>query len=564
MQSGANEPFRAEIRFVLEAHERDREFQVLLGTSQDYQLEELERPSVLEHMHIVLAPDKQDTVRIFSNVPMTDDTFDLLVLLRSGKLTIVRNYRVELQESVPAVQQQAVVEPAVPTTDAGTVAPPPQAGPAAAPSAGPEPELATGSPAIQALADSTTPYGPIQRGETMYNVVGKLGVSSDQRWQAVVLLWRANHGAFLRGNLHGLLVGVHLEVPTRFDDRLAAIDKESSQRIIANQWESWRRRQVTTAAEALAMTKDLRADKAEPSWGDADERAAERPLLRDTATVTDGMDLARQEPGAEEGAVAVAAPEMSEMGGSADARFGHMESIAGGSTAGAEVVPAVAEPGAREMASPSEESAPDDSIAAVAPPQVMRLPTDEGSTFVSTQELKLLLGNLESRLLRRLAPVQEIQDGASFVSPTELHVSLQDLENRLTKRVEQIVARGGIQVSPEPPAQPRPHIPAACRPAVRCGNPHAACCLSSGPCQRNFAGVQSDPGLALVATEIERRVIKEQARREVGGRGYAVTAEPAERWSNSPGSSRTCCVPEARFFRLYACWASSSDPIMSA
>ena len=456
VQSAANEPFRAEIRFVLEAHERDREFQVLLGTSQDYQLEELERPSVLQHMHVVLAPDKQDTVRIFSNVPMTDDTFDLLVLLRSGKLTIVRNYRVELQESVPAVQQQAVVEPAVPTTDAGTVTPPRQADPAAAPSAGPEPKLATRSRAAQALADSTTPYGPIQRGETMYNIVGKLEVSSDQRWQAVVLLWRANHGAFLRGNLHGLLVGAHLEVPTHFDDRLAAIDKESSQRIIGNQWESWRRRQVTTAAEALAMTKALGADKGEPSGGGADERAAERPLLQDTATVTEGTDLARRKPGTEEGAVAVAAPEISEMGDSADAKSGHMDSIAGDNTAGAEVVPSGAEPGAREMASLSEESTPDDSIAAVAPPQVMRLPTDEGSTFVSTQELKLLLGNLESRLLRRLAPVQEIQDGASFVSPTELHVSLQDLENRLTKRVEQIVARGGMQVSPEPPSQPRP------------------------------------------------------------------------------------------------------------
>ena len=456
VQSGANEPFRAEIRFVLEAHERDREFQVLLGTSQDYQLEELERPSVLQHMHIVLAPDKQDTVRIFSNVPMTDDTFDLLVLLRSGKLTIVRNYRVELQESVTAVQQQAVVEPAAPTTDTETEAPPPQATPTVAPSAVPEPQLATGSPMIQALLDSTIPYGPIQRGETMYNIVGKLGVSSDQRWQAVVLLWRANHGAFLRGNLHGLLVGVHLEIPTQFNNRLAAIDKGTSQRIIANQWESWRRRQVTTAAEALAMTEHLRADRAEPSGGGADERGAERPLLQDIATLTEGTDSARREPDAEAGSVASANPESTKVDSSADVKSALGESIAGDSTAGTDVVPSGAEPVTPEMASLSEESAPDDSIAAIAPPQVMRLPTDEGSSFVSTQELKLLLGNLESRLLRRLAPVQNIQDGASFVSPTELHVTLQDLENRLTQRVEQIVARGGMQVSQEPSARPNP------------------------------------------------------------------------------------------------------------
>ena len=47
VQSAANEPFRAEVPFVLEAHERDRELEVLLGTPQDYQLEELERAPIL-------------------------------------------------------------------------------------------------------------------------------------------------------------------------------------------------------------------------------------------------------------------------------------------------------------------------------------------------------------------------------------------------------------------------------------------------------------------------------------------------------------------------------------
>ena len=99
IQSAAQEPFRAEVPFVLEPHERDRELEVLLGTPQDYQLEELQRAPILEHLHIVLAPDKRDTVRIFSNVPVADEAFDLLVLVRSGKLTIVRNYHVDLSAS---------------------------------------------------------------------------------------------------------------------------------------------------------------------------------------------------------------------------------------------------------------------------------------------------------------------------------------------------------------------------------------------------------------------------------------------------------------------------------
>ena len=456
VQSAANEPFRAEIRFVLEAHERDREFEVLLGTTQDYQLEELDHPTVLQHMHIILAPDKQDTVRIFSNVPIMEETFDLLVLLRSGKLTIVRNYRIELLESVNTPQQKAVVEPLVPPSPLEAVTSPPQEAPSTAPSVMPEPEPAATSPVIQADVESTNPYGPIQRGETMYNIVDKLDVPRGQRWQAVVLLWRGNHQAFLRGNLHGLLIGSYLEVPANFEERLRAIDKETSQRIIANQWEAWRQRQVTTAAEVLAIIIDSNAVEDEPALDVAEELGDESLPGHEAATETGSLDTARRGPDLDGEPAAAAGP---------------------GSTAAvdtAETVPAVAdsivevvnsdagppyqtvEPPERDAASLPEESVPDDSIAAVAPPQVMRLPTAEGSTFVSTQELKLLLGNLENRLLRRLAPVQELQDRPSFVSPTELHVSLQDLENRLTQRVEQIVSRGGMQVSPEPAAQPRP------------------------------------------------------------------------------------------------------------
>lgn len=455
LQSAVNEPFRAEIRFVLEAHERDKEFEVLLGTSQDYQLEELERPTVLQHMHIILAPDKRDTVRIFSNVPIMDNSFDILVLLRSGKLTIVRNYHVELLESVPEAQQMAVVEPLAPpaSPDPLTTAPPPAESLTAAPVVS-EQEVVAVSPANQRTAvESTDFYGPIQRGETMYNIVGKLEVPRDQRWQAVVLLWRANHGAFLRGNLHGLLVGARLEVPADYHDRLRVIDRDTSQRIIASQWEAWRGRQVTTEAEAFAMTIDLNAE-VERAQDEAEVQTAELPR-RDTATEADSPDSPRQAPSPGDAAETAAA----EAVDAAEAVAALTDSVVDDETADASLAPSPVEPGMGDTATLPEESVSDESSSAVAAPQVMRLPTDEGSAFVSTQELKLLLGNLESRLLRRLAPVQELQNGDPFVSPAELQVSLQNLENRLTQRVERIVSQGGIQASPEPAVRTRPLSP---------------------------------------------------------------------------------------------------------
>lgn len=421
VQSAANEPFRAEVPFVLEPHERDRELEVALGTAQDYQLEELQRAPILEHVHVILAPDKRDTIRIFSNVPITDEAFDLLVLVRSGKLTFVRNYHVELTEpAVPEAPQIAVVQPLVRQADADPIPPPPSA-------TAPEPVSPPTPPRVETQPDMLDLYGPIRRGETMYNIVGRLDVPKEQSWQAVVLLWSLNHGEFVRGNLHGLQVGAYLEIPGNFAERLSGINQETSQQIIHSQWQAWRRRLVTTAEQVLDMAAELAVEEPEPA-ADAPVEPADAQVPQPVVTAqADEAEIPPEEPALDDSAAPLAPQEPS---------------------APVQVA---------EVAAPPEEPVADDSAAAVAPPQVVRLSTDEGSSFVSTQELKLLLGNLENRLLRRLAPVQEPQGTAPFVSPVELQVSLQDLENRLTRRVEQMV-QGGPSPSPQPSAQPSPAL----------------------------------------------------------------------------------------------------------
>ena len=452
VQSAANEPFRAEVPFVLEPHERDRELEVLLGTPQDYQFEELERPSILQHMHIIVAPDKQDTVRIFSNVPIPDEPFDLLMLLRSGKLTIVRNYYIDLPEAVPeAAQQVAVVEPVIRQAAGDPVTSLPATVPSSSPAPAPDPAISPILPPLEAQANPPGLYGPVQRGETMYSVVGKLDVPADQRWQAVVLLWRLNHGAFLRGNLHGLLVGAYLEMPADFAARIGVMKREASQQIISSQWEDWRRRQVTTAAQALAMTREAGAQEAEPAPAPYEEVAAARvqpPAVMPEAAETLPLP---EEPVPDDSTAAVAPSELP-----AETEEARPVSLPEESAADDSRIAAA--PQEVESAPLLDEPVPDDSTAAIAPPQVVRLPTDEGSSFVSTQELKLLLGNLEDRLLRRLAPVQESQGTAAFVSPAELRVSLQDLENRLTQRVEQMMNPEGSSLAPEARAQPGPAL----------------------------------------------------------------------------------------------------------
>ena len=427
VQSAANEPFRAEVPLVLEPHERDRELEALLGTSQDYQLEEFQRAPMLEHMHVILAPDKQDTVRIFSNVPITDEAFNLLVLVRLGKLTIVRNYHVELTESAtPEAQQTAVVRPGVRQANADPSPSPQPTASSPPPVTTPEPVIPPTLPRVEAQPDLPDLYGPIRRGETMYNIVSKLDVPKEQSWQAVVLLWSLNHGEFVRGNLHGLQVGAYLEIPGDFAERLGGMNKEASQQIIHSQWQAWRRRFVTTAEQAFDMTAELAAEEPEPAAETPEEPVDAQVPQPVVTTQVDEAEIPPEAPVPDDSTASI-------------------------------VLQSPAIPQVAEVAPPPEQPVPDDSAAATAPPQVVRLPTDGESSFVSTQELKLLLGNLENRLLRRLAPVQEPQGTAPFVSPMELQVSLQDLENRLTRRVEQMV-QGGPPPSPASPAQPSPAL----------------------------------------------------------------------------------------------------------
>ena len=291
VQSTANEPFRAEVPFVLEPHERDRELEVLLGTEQDYQLEELQRAPMLEHMHVILAPDKRDTIRIFSNVPVADEAFDLLVLVRSGKLTFVRNYHVELTEAaVPEAPQSAVVQPVVRQADADPIPSPEPVDPSPPPATPPTPTR------VEAQADLSDLYGPIRRGETMYNIVSKLDVPKEQSWQAVVLLWSLNHGEFVRGNLHGLQVGAYLEIPADFAERLGGMDKEASQQVIHSQWQAWRRRLVTTVAQALDMTAELSVEEP-PSAADTPVEPVDAQVPQPVVTVqADEAEIPPEEP----------------------------------------------------------------------------------------------------------------------------------------------------------------------------------------------------------------------------------------------------------------------------
>ena len=227
VHSRRGELFAADIRLFLEARERDKEIEVTLGNQDAYRGEGLKRPAMIDTLNAMLPPGTRDVIRLSSTVPLQEVAFDLVLLVRAGQVTIVKQYRVVIPPPAPAVPSVAslpTIAPVVPVAS----------GRKAVPKSTRPPRL------VERYGPVEQRYGPVERGETLYSVAKSLHVPNDKLWQAVVVLWRANKGQFQGGNLHGLPVGTFLEVPPDLVEHMTAMRLSEAQEIVADQWEEWR------------------------------------------------------------------------------------------------------------------------------------------------------------------------------------------------------------------------------------------------------------------------------------------------------------------------------------
>src|SRR5262249_35756279 len=194
-------------------------------------------------------------------------TFDLVLSVRAGQVTIVKHYDVTLPRPVPA---SAKITAPLPTIA----------------------QVVPLTQASKAMAKSTRPprrverYGPVKRTETLYSIAKALQVPHEKLWQAVVALWRSNKGQFYAGNLHGLQVGTFLQVPSDLAESIATMRTAEAQEIVADQWEEWDTPQhLGTEKPRVSIARDTEASA--PPLGKrapaaAEKRAAATPPVEKT------------------------------------------------------------------------------------------------------------------------------------------------------------------------------------------------------------------------------------------------------------------------------------------
>ncbi len=174
---------------------------------------------------------------------------------------------------VSQVEPAAVIEPATPPADvASTEAPvraPAESAPATAEVVPPAPAVVSElaplpAPEIPALLEATPPtssqYGPVQAGETLYRVAGKLNVDKSLSAQQVMLaLMRANPSAFFGNNVNNLKVGKILQVPEH--ETIAALPRAQAAKEFSAQYDAWQEYKLKVAGASRVVTV---ADSGEP------------------------------------------------------------------------------------------------------------------------------------------------------------------------------------------------------------------------------------------------------------------------------------------------------------
>ncbi|MDH3599371.1 MAG: hypothetical protein OEU26_06980 [Candidatus Tectomicrobia bacterium] len=253
LRSRLGMPFVAEVPLQMKPHERGEGFVVVVGDEADYKAERLPRAPVIDDLWPTVIMGPPDVIRIVSKKAMETAQFDLVLLVRTGSVTIVRDYAIALPAAAPSEMMAARPAPVTPRQSRV---------------AAPAPDWAPPLPAR---------YGPVLPGESLYKIMKRLEVPEPLLWPVAVLTWKHNAKRFIRENMHGLRSGVYLDMPSDLGAELQTLNPGDARELVANQWDAWRHpRRVAQKAEP-ASDRVAQATPEAAEFGVADDPEVDMP-----------------------------------------------------------------------------------------------------------------------------------------------------------------------------------------------------------------------------------------------------------------------------------------------
>jgi pilus assembly protein FimV len=277
VKSRAGQPLLAEIQVISSDPAELDALRARLASPDTFRRIGLQAPEgIVSDLQFSVALDArgQPVIRVTSQAPVTQPALTFLVEVDWGQGRLVREYSalIDAPQTVSAPAQPAIEAPVAAPSNTIVRAPEPAGMPdpdavgeqdgglaeravevveaedddgAAATADTPIPDRAATpapppapAPATAAPVAHVGEYGPVQAGETLGAIAGRMAGDGVTREQAIVALFRANPGAFIANNLNLVREGAVLRIPDRSE--MAGIDVRESRAVMREQVAAWR------------------------------------------------------------------------------------------------------------------------------------------------------------------------------------------------------------------------------------------------------------------------------------------------------------------------------------
>jgi pilus assembly protein FimV len=305
VDSYLNQPLQARIDLISQASDDLESVSARLASAEDYELIGASREAVSVPIRFTIEDIDGDAyILATSTLPIIDPVLRLIVEVNWASGRMLREYTLFLDPptvpaaapALPRIDQRKpsparVTEPPPPEVPAAEP-PAPAEAPAAAPAALPSP-----APAVSASAGQE--YGPVQSGDTLWEIAsGWSGRQGRGINRVMIAIQRENPNAFLNGNINLLKRGAILRMPAPGD--IENISSSTANREVVTQQEQFqaRRTAATAASPATPLLIDESAAPPAPAEPPAEvtrEAPADRADSESTA-------VAELDPGTDEAA----------------------------------------------------------------------------------------------------------------------------------------------------------------------------------------------------------------------------------------------------------------------
>lgn len=283
VRSALNQPLQAELPLVLAPGEAATDVKVGLAGREAYRRIGLPYHEGLPPLSFAIVQNAagRPVIRISSRQPVREPALELLLEIRWGRSSVLRQYALLLDP------------PSLYTPPAAT--PPPVSA---------QSPVTVAAPVLQA-APVVASYGPVQRGETLSQIAQRLKPEGVGTPQMTVALYEANPHAFIGGNMNRLRWGTTLYMPSA--EAIGARSRGAAGKVMLQQQQALRQSAAPEPGVAPAVSAAVAPEPAPAlqiltpaspggEAGELEQRLAEVRELN--ATVAEENEELRQRLGA--------------------------------------------------------------------------------------------------------------------------------------------------------------------------------------------------------------------------------------------------------------------------